>query len=37
MVGKCLAEDKAFVIVLFGSQSIRSTGCTTRVTEVIED
>jgi Lon protease-like protein len=35
MIGECLAEDKPFGIVLFDSQSIRASGCTTRVTEVI--
>ncbi len=36
MIGECLAEDKPFGIVLFDSQSIRSAGCTARVTEVIK-
>jgi Lon protease-like protein len=36
MIGECLAADQAFGIVLFDSQSIRSAGCTTRVTEVIK-
>jgi Lon protease-like protein len=35
MIAECMAEDKAFGIVLFDSQSIRSVGCTTRVTEII--
>lgn len=35
MIGECLAADQAFGIVLFDSQSIRSVGCTTRVTEII--
>ena len=36
MIGECIAEDKPFGIVLFDSQSIRSAGCTTRVTEIIK-
>ncbi len=36
MIGECIADDKPFGIVLFDSQSIRSAGCTTRVTEIIK-
>ena len=34
MIGECIAADTAFGIVLFDGQSIRSVGCTTRVSEV---
>jgi Lon protease-like protein len=36
MMSACLAEDKPFGVVLFDSQSIRSVGCTTRITEIIK-
>jgi Lon protease-like protein len=34
MIGECIAANTAFGIVLFDGQSIRSVGCTTRVSEV---
>ena len=34
MIGECIAADTAFGIVFFDGQSIRSVGCTTRVSEV---
>jgi Lon protease-like protein len=36
MINDCLAEDKAFGIVLFDGQSIRSVGCMARITKVLQ-
>jgi ATP-dependent Lon protease len=36
MIAMCLAEDRPFGIVWFDGRSIRSVGCTARVTEVLD-
>ena len=36
MIGECLAEDRPFGIVLFDGQTVRSAGCTARVSQVLK-
>jgi Lon protease-like protein len=36
MISECLASDRAFGIVLFDGQSIRSVGCMARITKVLK-